>query len=134
MVALGIATYPAAKFCVDLTIGGYTDWYLPSRFEHEIAYFHLKPTTAANNTSYGANPYAVPPRASNYTAGNPAITSVSLFTTTEAFAGENPYWSSTQSSSSAALEQVYQGPFAGRQVSQFKSSNFQVRAFRRFAL
>jgi hypothetical protein len=31
--------HPAAEFCVNLSIGGHTDWYLPARYELDIAYF-----------------------------------------------------------------------------------------------
>ena len=34
---------PAGAYCAGLSIGGYSDWYLPARFELEIAYFNLKP-------------------------------------------------------------------------------------------
>jgi hypothetical protein len=37
--------FPAAQFCADLSIGGHTDWYLPARYELDIAYFNLKPST-----------------------------------------------------------------------------------------
>lgn len=73
MVADGNSTvYPIAWFCKNLTIGGYTDWYFPAKFELEICYFNLKPSTGGNINTVGANPYAVPARASNYTGGNPA--------------------------------------------------------------
>jgi hypothetical protein len=73
MVADGNATvYPIAHFCNDLTIGGFTDWYLPAKFELEICYFNLKPSTAGNLSSVGANPYSVPTRTGNYSGGNPA--------------------------------------------------------------
>ena len=76
MVADGNATvYPAGHFCNDLVIGGYTDWYMPAKNELEVCYFNLKPTTDPNDTGSGINPNAVPARASNYTAGNPAQTS-----------------------------------------------------------
>ena len=75
LITLGIATFPAAQFCVNLTVGGFTDWYLPARYELEIAYYNLKPTTQTNNTSYGGNPYSVPARGSTYTSGTPAMAS-----------------------------------------------------------
>jgi hypothetical protein len=43
--------FPAAQFCADLSIGGHTDWYLPARYELDIAYFNLKPGTGGNNTT-----------------------------------------------------------------------------------
>ncbi len=57
MVADGNATvYPAAHFCNNASIGGFTDWYMPAKNELEICYYNLKPTTAANNTSSEPTP------------------------------------------------------------------------------
>ena len=79
IVADGNSTvYPAAHFCNDLVIGGYSDWYLPAKNELEVCYYNLKPTTQSNNTSYGINANAVPARASNYTSGNPAQTTATI--------------------------------------------------------
>ena len=85
--AIANSSHPAANYCAGLTIGGYSDWYLPARYELEIAYFNLKPTTQNNNTSSGANSHAVPSRSSNYTSSSPARTSISSFQSgnTEAF-------------------------------------------------
>ena len=90
MVADGSSTvYPAAHFCNNLTIGGYTDWYMPSKNEMELCYYNLKPTTSNNSTTVGINPNAVPARASNYTSGIPAQTLSTDFQTSgsEAFDG-----------------------------------------------
>ena len=67
--AMNDVTHPAAQFCEGLTIGGFTDWYMPATNELEICYYNLKPTTDSNNTSSGINANAVPARASNYTSG-----------------------------------------------------------------
>jgi len=108
-------TYPAAHYCNDLVVGGYSDWYLPSRLELEICYYNLKPGTMNNYDPPGnenTNAYAVPQRTGGYTTGtfggspasNPAQTSVTLFQdgNSEAFSigtTGNPvyYWSSTGS-------------------------------------
>jgi len=37
----GTGSY-AAKLCSDLTLGGYTDWYLPSKYELTLMYNNLK--------------------------------------------------------------------------------------------
>lgn len=66
---------PAGTFVSGLSIGGFTDWYIPSLYELTIFYYSLKPTTGANDTFSGANPYAVPARGSNYTSGDPTRTS-----------------------------------------------------------
>jgi hypothetical protein len=102
MVAAGINLHPAAKFCVELSIGGFNDFYLPSILELDIAYFNLKPTTALNSTAFGINDYSVPKRTANYTTTAPAQTSVLAFRDgqSEAFtpstSNANAHWSSTQ--------------------------------------
>ena len=136
MVADGDATvYPAAHFCNDLVIGGYTDWYMPAKNEMEVCYYNLKPTTASNLTSPGSgiNANAVPARASNYTAGDPAQTLAAAFVTStgaEAFTGGG-YWSSTETSSSAGSLQTFGN---GEQYTTSKTDSRRVRAIRRVAV
>ena len=134
MVADGNSTvYPAAHFCNDLVIGGFSDWYMPAKNELEVCYFNLKPTTTSNNTSSGINPNAVPARASNYTAGTPAQTSAADFksTGTEDF-GASVYWCSTEISTTAAW---VQGFSTGSQPNYFyKNIGYRVRAVRRVAV
>jgi hypothetical protein len=134
LVADGNSTvYPAAHFCNDLVIGGFSDWYMPAKNELEVCYFNLKPTTTSNNTSSGINANAVPARASNYTSGNPAQTSATDFkdTGTEDFAA-NRYWSSTDTSASYALAQDFDD---GLQNPNFmKTDSYRVRAVRRVAV
>ena len=131
MVAAGIADHPAANFCTGLSIGGFSDWYLPSRYEMDIAYFNLKPGTQANNTSWGTNIYAVPQRNSNWTAAYPAQTALTLFSgVSEAFiAGDHRI--STEANSSFAWFLNYA---SGSQTSAGKTIATRVRAFRRIAL
>ena len=126
------ATHPAAQFCETLSIGGYTDWYLPARDELEIAYYNLKPTTDSNTTSYGINAYSVPARGSNYTAGTPAQTTVTAFQTgnSEAFV-VGYHWSSTEDSSTDARMLLF---FNGTQVSSNKDNSNRVRAFRKITV
>lgn len=132
MVTAGIASHPAAQFCVNLSIGGYSDWYLPARYELDIAYYHLKPTTESNNTSWGINDYSVPKRTVNNTAGNPAQTSVTAFQNT----GSEPFrdaghWSSTEGGITAAWNVNF---FNGGHGATGKTTSFRVRAFRKIAL
>jgi hypothetical protein len=124
------AVYPAAHFCNDLVIGGYTDWYMPAKNELEVCYFNLKPTTASNVTDSGINPNAVPARASNYTAGNPAQTSSADFqdTGTEDFFVGLDYWTSTEGTASTARYQAFGN---GKQGNSPKSDSPRVRAIRR---
>jgi len=75
---------PAATWCRALTIGGFTDWYLPSFAEIEMLYYTFKPTTANNWTdafgyNSGGNNYSVPQRVGLYTTTIPAQTSVTVF-------------------------------------------------------
>jgi hypothetical protein len=131
MVAAGIADHPAAQFCVNLSIGGFADWYLPSRFELDIAYFNLKPSTATNNTSWGINDYSVPKRTTNYALSYPVQTSLTAFnTTSQAFVADN-HWSSSQLNNTSSWYQFFD---SGEHIAAFKLSSFRVRAFRRIAL
>ena len=126
------ADHPAAEFCKTLSIGGYTDWYLPARYELDIAYENLKPTTTSNITSWGINIYSVPARASNRTAGAPAQTSVAAFQSggAEAFVA-NTLWSSTENSSTDAWRLDFSN---GEQITRLKVATNRVRAFRKVAL
>jgi hypothetical protein len=72
-------SHPAAEFCEGLTIGGFSNWYMPAKNELEVCYYNLKPTTTSNNTGSGTNTNAVPSRGSNYTAGTPAQTAATDF-------------------------------------------------------
>lgn len=95
-------SYPAADFCDALTIGGFTDWYLPASMELNVVYYHLKPGTSSNSTSDGSNAYAVLPQpiSTNYSAGAPAQTSVTAFQTggSEVFIADM-YFTSVETSS-----------------------------------
>jgi hypothetical protein len=126
------ATHPAAQFCEGLSIGGFTDWYMPAKNELEVCYYNLKPTTAANNTTSGINTNAVPSRGSNYTSGTPAQTSASDFknTGTEDFASSF-YWSSTQASDTSGWSQYFGN---GGQYYATKNGDNRVRAVRRVAI
>jgi hypothetical protein len=126
--------FPAAQFCAELSIGGFTDWYLPARWELDIAYFNLKPSTATNSTSWGDNIYSVPKRNDKYTAESPTQTSVALFQSggQEAF-DVNNQWSSTEVNANNAWRLFY-----GTGVQNVTSSKIltttRTRAFRRVAL
>jgi hypothetical protein len=125
--------FPAAQFCADLSIGGHTDWYLPARYELEIAYFNLKPTTTANITSWGSNIYSVPKRDNNYTANYPQQTYVTAFNTSaEAFVAD-VHWSSTEVNATNAwtlnLSNGFQNNFTAKTTTLRR-----VRAVRKLAL
>jgi hypothetical protein len=134
IVADGNSTvYPAAHFCNDLVIGGFSDWYLPAKNELEVCYFNLKPLTTANQTGSGINANAVPARASTYSAGVPPQTSATNFQSTgaEAFVSDYYYWSSTEGSNTYARFQVFNNGYQGN---TYKTFSFRVRAVRRVAV
>jgi hypothetical protein len=134
MVTAGIANHPAAEFCVGLSLGGFTDWYLPSRIELDIAYFNLKPTTDSNLTTFGTNDYSVPKRTSLYTSGYPSQTFVSLFQSgvSQPFEAVD-HWSSTQGTSGRSFTNLFSnGQFT--QTARTRTFTNRVRAFRRIAL
>jgi hypothetical protein len=135
LAALG-AAYQAAVFAEGLTIGGYSDWYLPAKNELEVLYYNLKPTTDANNTSSGSNANAVSPEpiSTNYTSGSPAQTSAGIgFRTgeTNAFASDF-YWSSTEYDSNGAWSQYFYNGGQGNYGN--KTNGLYVRAVRRIAV
>jgi hypothetical protein len=129
------ASHPAAQFCEGLSIGGFTDWYLPAKNEIEVCYYNLKPSTGANNTSIGINANSVPERTSNYTSGTPAQTSAAIF---QDGGGEEfqtslgRYWSSTEYSSTIAWCKGFGNGFDDKYRS--KTSNYGARAVRRIAV
>jgi len=134
LAALG-ASYEAAVFAEGLTIGGYSDWYLPAKNELEVLYYFLKPTTTANDTGSGSNANAVSPEpiSTNYTSGSPAQTSAGIgFRTgeTDAFASAY-YWSSTESDANNAWRQYFDGGYQG---TSGKTNSSYVRAVRRIAV
>ena len=127
------AVYPAAEFCEGLTVGGFSDWYMPARNELEVCYYNLKPTTDINVTGSGTNANAVPSRG-NYSTGDPAQTSAADFkdTGTEDFTA-NTYWSSTQNPSYSSYGRT-QSFSSGQQSNAAKTANYNVRAIRRVAV
>ena len=128
-------TYAAADWCAALDIGGFTDWCLPAKNEFEVLYFNLKPGTTANNTSYGSNANAVSPepQSTNYSAGAPAQTGVTLFQTGQAEAfGANFYWSSTEYDADSSWAQTFSN--GGQNAYSKDASTPYVRAVRRVAV
>ena len=127
------ASHPAAQYCEGLTIGGYSDWYMPAVYEIDIAFQNLKPSTAVNSTIWGINPYSVPERTVNRTAGAPAQTSIAAFQSggAEAFLLQN-HWTSTELiATEARIIQLING-YQGNATKTY--ATLIVRAFRKFAL
>jgi hypothetical protein len=137
IVSAGISNHPAAQFCVNLSIGGYNDWYLPARMELDIAYKNLKPSTQDNNTGVGINDYSVPKRTSLYTTTDPAQTSSVAFQST----GSEPFvsvfnnalhWSSTEMSATTAGTLGFDSGILS--TNSKTATGRRVRAFRRVTL
>ena len=144
--AMNNASHPAAQFCRALTIGGYSDWYLPSRDELEIVYRNCKPNSTANTvyasriTNFGAGYNGVDsngngynanslPVGTAYTASNPTTSVSAAYVTggAEAFSA-SWYWSSTEFTASGAWEQGFS---TGYQGSSSKTYDSCVRAVRK---
>jgi hypothetical protein len=128
--AMAKAGSDLARWMIALEIGGFTDWYLPSRDELEILYRNLKPTTSSNYTwRAGDNPSSVPP-GYPYTKEVPAQTAAADFLddSDEALSPEW-YWSSTQYSPYGAWIQNFDG---GAQYYDHKDLECRARAVRRF--
>jgi hypothetical protein len=126
------ASHPAGEFCENLTIGGFSDWYLPAINEIEVCYYNLKPTSSTNSPSFGANTNAVPSRSSNYTTNVPTQTSATAFQSgnSQAFTVAY-YWSSTQGSVIYEYGKTFD---EGSAPIYTKTTNFRVRAIRRVAV
>jgi len=132
------SNHPAAQFCEGLTIGGYSDWYLPALDEMNTLYYFLKPTTTNNNTSSGYNSYAVSPEPINtlYTTSDPSRTSVTAFQNGGAeFFIADYYWTSTQDGSSFSSNARTKNFSNGDTTFVLaKTTSLYVRAIRRVAV
>ena len=135
MVANGNSTvYPAAWFCDDLVVGGYSDWYMAAKNELEVCYRNLKPEITANNTTSGANNNAVP-ITGVYTALDPLQTSVTAFKSggSEAFT-TSTYWTSTQNGTYYGWKQSLNNGWQLTNGYAYKDSAAAVRGIRRVAV
>jgi hypothetical protein len=158
MVAADTSTvYPAAHWCNDLSINGYSDWYLPARDELELIWRNLKAVTNNNHTTADRPTGATPnyqnlgslgdtsasqglnnnsdPQGAAYTTTDPGQTSVAAFQSGGAeamtFSG-SLYLSSTEYSSANVWYTSYQSANPGAQLDLVKSFLFfYVRAVRR---
>jgi len=131
-VGSGSTIFPSANFCQALSIGGFTDWYLPSRLEFDIAYFNLKPSVDVNNTSWGANVYSVPRRGRNNSRNFPIQTNLTAFNSAaqQAFVAD-VHWSSTEIDAGGAWNL---GLSNGSQGLTTKTLARRVLAFRKLTL
>ena len=121
----------AVNYCNSLTIGGHSDWTLPSLDELRAVYWKLRPTNNNNVISGGASTLIDPPT-SNYTYTNPSQTAIDAFKVggAEAFI-DHYYWSATESGSSAY--RVY-FPNGAESLYSKNDPNLHVRAIRRVYL
>lgn len=155
MVAAGNSTvYPAAHFCRNLTIGGFTDWYMPSRDELELCFRNFKPGSGSNfigsrpDSTFqypegdnvlvdpnedGVNANSIPP-GGKYTSGFPTQSGSVIFrdpSGSEFFITNFGYLTSSQNDNSSVWMQWFGAGNAGEQVWTNKDIARQVRAVRR---
>ena len=132
MIAAGAAAHPAANFCNDLTIGGYSDWYLPAVYELTAIYNRLKPSTAngTGNTTYMAPPFTTSATQTSDTdfkvGGSQAFTSSGSGTN-----AANQHWTSTTTTSASGRSVSFSN---GSLLSYFKTQGRLTRAVRRVAV
>lgn len=133
--AMADAGSKVAAWALSLSIGGFTDWYLPSVDELEIVYRAFKPTTDENSQwgRAGINLSAVPPTYP-YALDLPKQTTIEAFQAAgdEAFAAE-AYWTSTQHASNSN-DAWCQGFTNGYQDYWSKNFKLRARAVRRLPL
>jgi hypothetical protein len=132
---LNDADHPLFEWVRSLNIDGHTDWYIPARWEANILYRNLKPTTDTNNlTGHPTNnPYGITGQTGSFTSTVPAQTSVAAFQAggAEAFIAVG-HWTATQDG--ADLNLVYVQSFGnGYSFFTLKSSGGASRAIRRVA-
>lgn len=134
--AMNDANHPAAQFCEGLTIGGFSDWYLPAVNELQVVYENLKPTTGLNNTGSGINPNSVPARTTPYATFVPTITSATNFqqpSGAEAFSTSANYWQSNANATFTSKTDYFSFT-TGYGYRVDKTNTLLVRALRRVAV
>jgi len=122
-------SHPAASFCDGLTIGGYSDWYLPAPDELELLYRNFKPTTRDNYN----NPRDLYGQTNGYTSSDPSQTGLSNWQDYgSGFLDVNTlHWSSMEYSSTYAWVQFFN---IGYQNAYNKANSYRVRAVRKVLL
>lgn len=127
--AMTDASHPAAEYCGNLTTGGYSDWYLPSRYELAIIYSNTRAWPGDNVTTSGINPYSVLPRTSNYSLYVPGeATYATVFRNVTAQFNGGLYWTSSSSASPTAW---FINTTDGTESVDFKDQSYTVRAIRK---
>jgi len=134
--AMAAAGSALAQWAQGLTLGGFSDWYLPSQDELEVVYRNLKPAGGENfcYARSGINLSSQPP-ARPYTPESPSQTAAEPFRagSCEALDDEAWYWSSTQHAANPdyAWAQLFGG---GHQNDFHKVLKLRARAVRRSAI
>jgi hypothetical protein len=128
------ADHPASQWCSNLSIGGFSDWYLPAIVELAIAFWHFKPTTDANIAGFDNRNYWSPARSQAFTTSEPAQSSVTAFRVggSEEFLASN-YWSSTEASATNALHLSFMFGSQGSTAKTTTSPRY-IRAMRQVVL
>jgi hypothetical protein len=138
------SSHPAKQWVSGLSIGGFTDWYIPAKNEMEILYYNLKPSNSQNDTNFGDNPNAVPSRSgssyTNYDSGSDTFSLVPTTTTVTSFqSGQSEeidqsgiFFTSTEAGGSSDVFGTTRtnGRFFARDYDQ----SLKVRAVRRVAV
>jgi hypothetical protein len=125
----------SAAWCESLSIGGYSDWYLPAINELITLYWYMKPKDEDNNLTGSpgstANAVAPQPISTLFTTTSPGQTTAAAFkfgTGAERFL-DGAYWSSTEFSDTQAYTQLFSN---GRQLALTKdTTSYVTRAVRR---
>jgi hypothetical protein len=145
---LSYSSSHAPQFCNNLTINGYSDWYMPAIDELELLYRNFKPTTQINaspsfsfygETLTGGNGYNPnsDPLGNVYTIDDPLQVELPIFRGGGAESLTGTLWSSTDALQYRAWVQVFthiNGDWAGSRSRLIKTNNYTVRAVRRLTL
>jgi hypothetical protein len=128
--AMADAGSELAKWAQGLRIGGFDDWYIPSRDELELCYRAFKPGTEENFCGSGDNPSAMS-TPWPYSLTTPAQTNIEAFKAGGAEAFEETwYWTSTQYAGDESFA-WYQTFGNGYQYDFRKDFELRARAVRR---
>jgi hypothetical protein len=98
------STYPAMAYCNDLSVNGFSDWYLPAQAELEVVSRNLSPFTSTTNNgnipaevqTFGWNPWGVTGKTGPYADPHPRCENARWWGKQGPQYLLNNYWSSTQ--------------------------------------